>query len=250
MSIALLELAAARLGLLLDDVAFLGGASLVLWVDDTGAPDPRVTMDVDVIVLADSRIDYYRLSEQLRQQGFSEDVRDGVICRCHGELILDVMPTDETILGFTNRWYPAALVAAEIMTLPSGKQIRAVTPPYLLATKIEAFRGRGRDDYLASVDFEDLVRLVDGRERLVVEVEAAPSAPLRWTSDSKRVSVPDSFPTLQVRRDATSYSSACARCLASAESHAENRGLAPRTDSRRVTSERGYWARASKPIRR
>lgn len=175
MSIELLELAVARLGSVVDEVAFLGGASLVLWVDDPGAPDPRVTMDVDVIVLADSRVDYYRLSEQLRQQGFSEDVQDGVICRWrHDDLILDVMPTDEAILGFTNRWYEAALQAAETVSLPSGKPIRAVTPPYLLATKIEAFRGRGRDDYLASVDFEDLVRLVDGRERLVAEVEAAP----------------------------------------------------------------------------
>ena len=62
MSIELLELAATRLGSLADEVAFLGGASLVLWVDDPGAPDPRVTMDVDVIVIADSRGDCYRLS--------------------------------------------------------------------------------------------------------------------------------------------------------------------------------------------
>lgn len=177
MSIALLERAATRLGSFLDDVAFLGGASLVLWIDDAGAPSPRATMDVDVIVIADSRGDYYRLSERLRQEGFSDDLQDGVICRWrHDDLILDVMPTDEAILGFTNRWYPAALEAAEAVTLPSGKQIRAVTPPFLLATKIEAFRGRGRDDYLSSVDFEDIVRLVDGRERLVAEVEAAPAA--------------------------------------------------------------------------
>jgi hypothetical protein len=59
--------------------------------------------------------------------------------------------------------------------LPSGTRIRAVTPPYLLATKFEAFRGRGQDAYLASADFEDIVRLVDGREGLPSEVEAAPS---------------------------------------------------------------------------
>ena len=44
----------------------------------------------------------------------------------------------------------------------------------LLATKLEAFRRRGGDDYLASVDLEDVVRLVDGRERLVDELASAP----------------------------------------------------------------------------
>ena len=72
MSFELLERAAARLGQLLEDVAFLGGATLVLWADDPGAPGPRATMDVDVIVVADSRIDYYGVSKRLRAQGFRE----------------------------------------------------------------------------------------------------------------------------------------------------------------------------------
>ncbi|MEI7761573.1 MAG: hypothetical protein WCJ67_12580 [Thermoleophilia bacterium] len=55
MSIALLEEAAASLGPLVDEVAFLGGASLVLWMTDSAAPDPRVTLDVDVIVLSSTQ---------------------------------------------------------------------------------------------------------------------------------------------------------------------------------------------------
>jgi len=175
MSIELLELAADRLGPLVKEVAFLGGASLFLWIDDPGAPEPRATTDVDVIVVVDSLSDYYRLSERLRGQGFQEDPLSGVICRwSHGPLILDVMPTDETILGFSNRWYGEALTAAQEVKLPSGAKIRAVRPEYLLATKLEAFRGRGAEDYLASADFEDIVRILDGRERLGSEVEAAP----------------------------------------------------------------------------
>lgn len=174
MSIELLELASARLGPVADEVAFLGGASLFLWIDDPGAPEPRVTTDVDVIVVADSLGDYYRLSERLRGQGFQEDDLSGVICRWrHGSLTLDVMPTDEAVLGFSNRWYGDALAAAQPTTLPSGAVIRAVPPEYVLATKLEAFRSRGADDYLASADFEDVVRLIDGRERLGSEVESA-----------------------------------------------------------------------------
>jgi hypothetical protein len=38
------------------------------------------------------------------------------------------------------------------LTLPSGRSIRIVTAPVVLATKLEAFRGRGRGDYLISHD--------------------------------------------------------------------------------------------------
>jgi hypothetical protein len=59
--------------------------------------------------------------------------------------------------------------------LPSGCELRAATSPYLLATKIEAFRGRGKGDFLASRDFEDIVVLVDGRHELLRELEQAES---------------------------------------------------------------------------
>ena len=176
MSIALLEEAAASLGPVVDEVAFLGGASLVLWMTDSAAPDPRVTLDVDVIVLVNTRLDYYDLGERLRRQGFNEDAEGGVICRWRNRagLILDVMPTEQEILGFTNRWYADALATAETVTLPSGARIRAVRPAYLVATKIEAYRGRGNGDMLRSIDFEDIVRLVDGREELGAEIAQGP----------------------------------------------------------------------------
>lgn len=45
------------------------------------------------------------------EQGFQEDTREGApLCRWvrHGTT-LDVMPLDEKILGFSNRWYRAAM---------------------------------------------------------------------------------------------------------------------------------------------
>jgi hypothetical protein len=193
MSIELLESAATHLGPLVDEVAFVGGASLFLWIDDPGAPEPRVTIDVDVIVVVDGRRDYYRLGERLREQGFREDDQSGVICRWRHStgLILDVMPTDKAILGFSNRWYHDALKAAQEIKLPSGKGVRAVPPPYLLATKIESFRCRGRDDYLSSADFEDIVRLVDGRERLASELENAPDDVRRYVAEEFKTMADD-----------------------------------------------------------
>ncbi len=90
------------------------------------------------------------------------------------ELLVDVMPTHASILGFENRWQRPALDHARTVELPSGQAIRAIKPPYLVATKLEAWNGRGRGDHLRSHDLEDVIKLVDGREEVVAEVAAAP----------------------------------------------------------------------------
>jgi hypothetical protein len=91
-------------------------------------------------------------------------------------LLIDVMPTEASILGFENRWQGEAFPHAVEVALPSGKAIRAIPPPYLLATKLEAFKTRGRGDLYGSRDFGDVVALIDGREELTAEVADAPAA--------------------------------------------------------------------------
>jgi len=91
---------AKQLEELVDEVVFLGGAVVGFMLTDPAAPDVRPTLDVDVIVQVSSLMRYYELQEQLRSKGFSEDTEDGVICRWKkGDQKLDVMPTDEAILG-------------------------------------------------------------------------------------------------------------------------------------------------------
>lgn len=176
MSIDLLERAAQALEPVLSDVVFLGGASIVLWITDPAAPAPRPTKDVDVVVEVSSRTAFHAFEERLRSLGFKEDQEDGIICRwCHreGDLILDAMPADAAILGFENRWQGASIPHAIECTLPSGARIRAAPPAYLLATKIEAFNGRGREDFLGSRDSGDIIALIDGREELSGEVQTS-----------------------------------------------------------------------------
>lgn len=192
MSVALIESAATALGPeFLEDVAFLGAASIPLWITEPGAPPARATQDVDVIVEVGSLIGYYAIGERLKGHGFEEDSDAPEICawkHLGSNLLLDVMPTEAEILGFTNRWYAEALAAAVPLQLPSGVTIRAVPPPYLIATKIEAFKGRGRDadgqpDYLGSRDFGDVVFLVDGRAELVDEVLQSPRSLREYLAD-------------------------------------------------------------------
>jgi hypothetical protein len=99
-----------------------------------------------VIVEVTTRGRFYAFEERLRGRGFQEDQESGVICRWRHRdsgLILDAMAADPAILGFDNRWQGEALPFAADRELPSGVHIRAVPPPvYLLATKLEAFKGR------------------------------------------------------------------------------------------------------------
>lgn len=142
MTIDLLELAHTALGALVDEVVFVGGATVALWITDPAAPPVRVTEDVDVIVEVTSRSGYYQFEDRLRKAGFREEQR--VICRwLHrgSDLVLDAMPADASILGFENRWQRESLPHAVDVKLPSGARIRAVPPAYLLATKLEAFAG-------------------------------------------------------------------------------------------------------------
>ena len=58
--------------------------------------------------------------------------------------------------------------------LPSGCAIRIVTAPVFLATRLEAFRGRGQGNFLFSHDLEDLMAAVDGRASLLEEWRLSP----------------------------------------------------------------------------
>jgi predicted nucleotidyltransferase len=170
---ALLELAVDILGPLTDELVFVGGATVHLWITEPAAPAVRATDDVDVICDVTGYREYNALAERLRERSLQEAMNENVICRWrHSEsgLVIDVMPTDEAVLGFSNRWYELAIETATEYALPSERTIRAVKPPVLLATKLAAWRGRGHDDVLKSLDVHDIVVLINGRPELIDEL--------------------------------------------------------------------------------
>ena len=174
-NLELLMLTVDRLGALADEMVFLGGCATGLLITDAAAPPIRGTVDVDAIVQVASHAEYYQLSEKLRVHGFTEDTSDGApLCRWVAEnVILDVMPIDPKILGFGNKWYASAMTNALNVQLPSDRSIRMVSGPYFLITKLEAFDGRGKGDYLLSHDIEDIIAVLDGRPQIVDEVKRA-----------------------------------------------------------------------------
>lgn len=156
---------------LCDLTAFVGGATTgLLLTDELTEQSVRATDDVDLIVSALGYNENAEFEEVLRKKGFKDDMDSDVICRKKlGEMQVDFMPTDDS-LGFTNRWYADALRTAQQYELKEGLFIRLVAPGYFIATKLEAFEGRGEGDILGSRDIEDIITLVDGRESLINEI--------------------------------------------------------------------------------
>jgi hypothetical protein len=167
--------AADALRPLLPELVFVGGCIAGLLITDEAAGEPRGTIDVDAIAEITSYAQYAEFSGRLRSLGFKEDIREGApVCRwIQGETVLDVMPLEANILGFSNRWYGPAMEASVTKTLRDDLEIRMVSAPYFVATKLEAFKGRGGGDFLWSHDLEDVVSIVDGREALSAEVRDA-----------------------------------------------------------------------------
>lgn len=175
-NVVLLERAAEVLGAeLCQRLVFVGGAVAGLLVTDPAQPAIRATDDVDLIVPVLALVEYHQVEAALRARGLVQNlVADGPICRWHlGHLAIDVMPTLEAVLGFSNRWYPLAAETAEPLLLPGGREIRVLTAPAFIATKLEAFAGRGRGDYLFSHDLGDVIAIIDGRDALIAEIAAA-----------------------------------------------------------------------------
>jgi hypothetical protein len=169
--------AADALRPVLPELVFVGGCVAGLLITDEAAGEPRGTIDVDAIAEITSYAEYAEFGDRLRSLGFNEDTGEGApLCRwIQGGTILDVMPLDENILGFSSRWYEAAMKASATKKLRDDLEIRMVTAPYFVATKLEAFKGRGGGDFLGSHDLEDVVSVVDGRETPGAEVRAAGS---------------------------------------------------------------------------
>ncbi|MEX0828118.1 MAG: hypothetical protein WD005_04110 [Haliea sp.] len=193
-NLELLILASDQLEPLLDKLIFVGGATSGLLITDPAAPDIRFTVDVDVIVEIQHYTDYKKLEQELMKLGFKPSLQeDAPVCRFEYEnLTLDVMPTDERILGFSNRWYQDAIKSATSTMLPNGKKLNHVTAPYFVATKLEAFAGRGNHDFMASHDFEDLIAIVNGRPELVEEINNAPAPLQKYIAECFRNYLKDS----------------------------------------------------------
>lgn len=175
-NIALLTSIAHAIGALCEQVVFVGGCATGLLITQPMVADARATEDVDAIVEVASLVGYHALAQQLMALGFKQTLADNIppFRWYWNGMQLDLVPLDEKVLGFANRWYKPGFETAVSTALPSGLVLRHLSAPYFMATKLEAFKDRGNNDIYLSHDLEDLITVVDGRHELIEELASAP----------------------------------------------------------------------------
>lgn len=159
------------------EVVFVGGATVSLYADRAGE-EVRPTNDVDILIELLNYRGYEQLEIKLREKGFVNDQESKVICRYKVQgIVVDVMPTSEAILGFSNKWYQQGFASAMDYHLEANGEenyiIRLFKPEYFIATKLEAFKNRGEGDGRTSSDFEDIVYLLNNRTIIWKELQEA-----------------------------------------------------------------------------
>ncbi len=160
---------------LLKEVAFLGGCTTGLLLTDKVSKEAvRYTDDVDLITHVIGFSGWIKFQTRIKKRGFKDSIEDNINCRMRlNDLIVDFMPDDEKILGYSNRWYGQALKEAKDYELQDNLTIQLVTPVFFIATKLEAYKGRGNNAPLQSRDIEDILNVFDGRDELVEEINHA-----------------------------------------------------------------------------
>jgi hypothetical protein len=172
-----LRAVADRLDQLRLNYAFVGGSIVSFLMDDPELSPARPTDDVDVILGVVTSERYSDVEARLRQLGFEHDTREHApLCRWMlGDLTVDIMPTEGSGLGLNTAWFSEALATATEHEI-AHTRLWLISPIAFLATKYVAFSDRGDGDFHASHDLEDFTTVIDGRENIVAEVEAAPAA--------------------------------------------------------------------------
>lgn len=161
------------LGKLAQECVFVGGATVSLYADRM-AEEVRPTDDVDILVEIGSLMDFTVLEEKIRDLGFQNDMQAKFIGRYKlRDIIIDLMPTDPKILGFSNKWYSEGFKKAVHYSLDKTRIIKILDPPYFLATKIEAFKNRGKGDGRISSDFEDIIFILENRDAIWEEIASS-----------------------------------------------------------------------------
>ena len=165
---------AQKLKELKDQMVFVGGSILSLYTDDPAADEIRPTTDIDMTINLANYTEWTQMQERLAELGFYPGPQGQSICSYkYQDIAIDIMPADDSSIGVSNIWYKPGFKNLQQIKLQNGISINILTAPYFLATKLEAFKDRGQNDFYGSHDFEDIIYLIDNRTTIVAEILAA-----------------------------------------------------------------------------
>jgi predicted nucleotidyltransferase len=188
---------AGLLGQLNDEVVYVGGAVASLYITEKAADLPRPTKDVDVSIQLGSISEWEQLRERLAQLRIFPDQTSKVMYRYkYEDIIIDFIPTEATAIGPTNRWLKPGFEHAFKVELGEN-HINILPLPFYLATKWEAYKGRGGEDPRTSHDFEDIIYILDNNQDVFEKVTEAPEDVKKFlASMAKEILKHNSFPEI------------------------------------------------------
>lgn len=150
---------------LVNEIVFVGGAIMDIYIDDEAAEPPRETMDVDIVIEAVTQSQYDKLEEKLRMNGF-KNVIEGPKCRFqYKNVLMDLMSVNDIPGSITNIWFNDGF-QNRIKVSSGNMGIQIFPVEYFIASKLEAFKTRGNNDLFKSHDFEDIIYVLDGNKSI------------------------------------------------------------------------------------
>jgi hypothetical protein len=157
---------ASALKELKNQMIFVGGAVVILYVEDEPVEEVRQTDDVDVTINLVNYAAWVQMQERLTELGFSPDPKGHAICSyLYNGISIDIMPSEDGPIGPANKWYKVGfenLWTKEV----EGQLIRILSAPCFLATK-----------------FEDIIYVLDNRTTLINELQKEPDNIKKFLKD-------------------------------------------------------------------
>jgi hypothetical protein len=176
---------------LVDEVVFVGGAVVSLYIDDPLAEDIRPTKDIDLTFQITTASELEKVRLALIEKGFREASDSEVTCRFkYEDLLVDVMSTKEVGWVPGNRWFLEGFEKAIKISL-DDISIMLLALPYFLATKFDAFFDRGMKDLYASKDLEDLIYLFNHTSTIVEQIQDSPQKLLNYLKEAVQQMIED-----------------------------------------------------------
>ncbi len=161
---------------LLEEITICGGLAPALY-NLPSIIELRTTTDIDVIFTIDDSpenpspyIQHQHFVDQFLEIGFT--AADPPICRYkhreNPEVLVDICTTLDTPIGPANTWYAKGV---ENRILSDALPLFVIPPIYFVATKFEAWKGRGKGDLWESKDLEDIITIFVGLPFLFEEIQ-------------------------------------------------------------------------------
>jgi len=172
-NIGAIQTIARALGELNEQVIYVGGATVGLYINDPAADDVRPTKDVDISLSIATIAELEKIREELIRKKFIQTAEDNVICRFrYTDVKVDIMNTKAIGWAPANPWFAPGFALRERVKIE--EQIIQILPlPYFLATKFSAYHDRGGNEPRTSHDFEDIVYVLENRTDIVEKIIAA-----------------------------------------------------------------------------